>query len=241
MCFTIEIHLSRKAIEQRFSVDTSSLYDFDFNYFYRAFTNPMIPVIDQNDPDRVMLSQWGLIPSWAGDRKSAEQIRKGTYNARSESLGVKPSFKGPLRQGRCLVIAHGFFEWQLVNGIRVPWYIRLKENTPFAFAGLCDTWEDPETGSRTHTFTIITAAANPLMEKIHNTKKRMPVILRPENEEAWVKEEMSDREALQLLLPLDDGAFHAHTVSHKISSKDADPADPRIIESFHHPVSGSLF
>jgi putative SOS response-associated peptidase YedK len=69
----------------------------------------------------------------------------------------------------------------------------------------------------------------------------MPVILRPEHEEAWVTEKISDREALQLLLPLDDGAFHAHTVSHMISSKDADPADPRIIESFQHPVSGSLF
>ena len=47
MCFTIEIHLTRKAIEERFRVDTSALYDFDFNYFYRAFSNPFIPVIAQ--------------------------------------------------------------------------------------------------------------------------------------------------------------------------------------------------
>ena len=62
MCFTIEVHLTRKAIENRFSVDTSALYDFDFNYFYRAFANPLIPVVTQEDPERVRLMHWGLIP-----------------------------------------------------------------------------------------------------------------------------------------------------------------------------------
>jgi putative SOS response-associated peptidase YedK len=86
MCFTIEVHLSRKAIENRFSVDTSALYDFEFAYFYRAFSNPLIPAISMHDPDQAVLMQWGLIPSWVRDRQKAEQIRKGTYNARAESL-----------------------------------------------------------------------------------------------------------------------------------------------------------
>ena len=138
MCFTIEVHLTRKAIESRFAVDTSALYDFDFKYFYKAFSNPHIPVITQHDPHAVQLMQWGLIPAWAADRNKAEQIRKGTYNARSESLHEKPSFRAPMRNGRCLVIAHGFFEWQLVNGVKIPWFIRLKNNQPFVFAGLFD-------------------------------------------------------------------------------------------------------
>jgi len=86
MCFTIEIHLTRKAIEDRFRVDTSALYDFDFNYFYRAFSNPYIPVIAQEGSSKVQLMQWGLIPAWSRDREEAERIRKGTYNARSETL-----------------------------------------------------------------------------------------------------------------------------------------------------------
>ncbi|RPI45908.1 MAG: SOS response-associated peptidase, partial [Bacteroidetes bacterium] len=69
MCFTIEVHLTRKAIENRFSVDTSALDEFDFNYFYRAFQNPMIPVITRDEPERVQLMQWGLIPSWVSDRE----------------------------------------------------------------------------------------------------------------------------------------------------------------------------
>ncbi len=244
MCFTIEVHLTRKAIEQRFSVDTSALYDFDFNYFYKAFSNPLIPVIDQQEPEKVKLSQWGLIPSWVSDRQKADQIRKGTYNARSESLAEKPSFRGALNRGRCLVLAHGFYEWQLVDGIRIPWYVRLKEDGPLAFAGLSDQWADPETGEIHHTFSIITTAANPLMAKIHNTKQRMPVILTPGQEKRWIGEEPSGDVAVdprQLLIPFDEKEMHAHTVSPLISKKDIDPGNPELIKAYTYPSPGNLF
>jgi putative SOS response-associated peptidase YedK len=241
MCFTIEIHLSRKAIEERFSANTSALYDFDFNYFYRAFSNPPIPVIDQQEPDQVKLSQWGLIPSWVSDRQKAEKIRKGTYNARIETLAEKPSFREPLRRGRCLVIAHGFFEWQLVNGVRVPWYIRLKSDAPFVFAGLCDQWKDSESDQLLHTCTIITTVANPLLAKIHNTRKRMPVILPPEDEQQWIARDVPPADALQMLLPLDQNKLQAHTVSPMIAAPDARPDDPDLISPYTYSIPDSLF
>jgi len=241
MCFTIEIHLTRRSIEERFRVDTSALYDFDFNYFYRAFSNPYIPVIAQEDSSRIQLMQWGLVPSWSRDRQEAEKIRKGTYNARSESLLEKPSFREPLNSGRCLVIAGGFFEWQLVDGVKVPWYIRLKSETPFAFAGLFDTWRDPLEGEVLKSCTIITTRANPLMEKIHNTKKRMPVILNMEKETEWILGEPSLLKRKQLLVPFKDADLKAHTVSSRLSSPGVDPADPRIIEPVQQLSSGKLF
>lgn len=241
MCFTIEVHLSRKAIEKRFSVDTSALYDFDFRYFYKAFSNPMIPVIEQQEPDHVKLMQWGLIPSWVEDPDKAESIRKGTYNARAESLHEKPSFRTPLRNGRCLVIAHGFFEWQQVNGKKIPWYIRLKSNEPFVFAGLYDNWMNPDTGEGISTFSIITTAANPLLEKIHNTKKRMPVILPKEHERQWITGDISFRKANQLLIPFDQQELHAHTVSPSLSRADTLKDGPDIIKPYNYPVPGSLF
>jgi len=241
MCFTIEVHLTRKAIENRFSVDTSALYDFDFNYFYKAFTNPSLPVISQERPSEVRLMEWGLIPAWAMDREKAEQVRKGTYNARAESLHEKPSFREALRNGRCLVLAHGFFEWQLVNGQKIPWYIKLKNDRPFAFAGLYDHWMDPDGENPLYTFSIITTAANPLMEKIHNTKKRMPVILSEETEHQWILGDMSLRKARQLLLPFDETSLQAHTVSPMISRTQFSPQDPEIIKPYDHQVSGRLF
>jgi putative SOS response-associated peptidase YedK len=241
MCFTIEVHLTRKAIENRFRVDTSALYDYDFNYFYRAFTNPLIPVISMEDPAQVRLMEWGLIPEWVGERKKAEQIRKGTYNARAESLHEKPSFREPLSSGRCLVIAHGFFEWQLINGVRIPWFIRLKNEEPFVFAGLYDTWRDPENKDLLQTFSIITTKANSLMEKIHNTKKRMPVILSKDFEKEWIMGDISLHKVNKLLTPIDETYIHAHTVSHLVSRNQVDPKNAELIKPYSHPVSGSLF
>jgi putative SOS response-associated peptidase YedK len=241
MCFTIEIHLTRRAIEERFKVDTSALYDFDFNYFYRAFSNPLIPVISQEDSSRIQLMQWGLVPAWSRDRTEAERIRKGTYNARSETLHEKPSFREPLNRSRCLIIAGGFFEWQLLDGARIPWYITLKSGTPFAFAGLFDTWRDPLDDELLKSCTIITTGANPLMAKIHNTKKRMPVILNREKETEWLSEEPSLLKRKELLTPCDDSDLKAHTVTPRLSDPHADPSDPSMIEPYQQISPGKLF
>lgn len=241
MCFTINIHLTRKAIEDRFRVDTSALYDFSFNYFYRAFSNPNVPVIAMEDPGRVELMQWGLVPSWAGEREQAETIRKGTYNARAETLHEKPSFKQPLVSGRCLVIARGFFEWQLVNGVKIPWYISQANAKPFVFAGLYDSWMDADSGEVLRTFSIITTSANALMARIHNTKKRMPVILEPGSEFDWIEGEISLLKRNRLLLPIENKALIAHTVAPSIGSPTADPSSPSMIQVYDYPVSGTLF
>jgi putative SOS response-associated peptidase YedK len=241
MCFTIEIHLSRKAIEDRFKADGSALSDFDFNYFYKAFSNPYIPVIAQEDSSRVQLMQWGLIPAWSRDREEADHIRKGTYNARSETLHEKPSFKGALNRGRCLVIARGFFEWQLVGQQRIPWYISLKNGEPFVFAGLCDSWIDPRTGEILKSFSIITTDANPMLAHIHNTKKRMPVILKKDLENEWISGDPSLLLRKKLLQAYPESDLKAHTIAPHLSSSRADPADPGIIVPHKHNVSGKLF
>lgn len=241
MCFTIEIHLSRKAIEDRFKVDGSVLYDFDFDYFYRAFNNPFIPVIAQDDASSVQLMQWGLMPSWSRDREEAERIRKGTYNARSETLHEKPSFKKALNRGRCLIIAGGFYEWQLVHKEKVPWYITLKTGRPFVFAGLFDTWKDPLNGETYKSCSIITTTASPLMEKIHNTKKRMPVILDKELETEWITGESSLLKRKRLLKPYNDTGLKAYTVNPRLISPNADPSDPGIIEPYKQISTGRLF
>jgi putative SOS response-associated peptidase YedK len=241
MCFTIEIHLSRKAIEDRFQVDGSALYDFDFNYFYKAFTNPYIPVIAQEDSSRVQLMQWGLVPAWSRNREEAERIRKGTYNARSETLHEKPSFKGALNRGRCLIIARGFFEWQLIDKLRIPWYISLKNGDPFVFAGLCDTWKDPLNGEILKSCSLITTRANPMMEKIHNTKKRMPVILKKELEGNWISGDPSFLKRKELLQDYNESGLQAHTVSPRLSSPHIDPSDPGVIEPYEYNSPGTLF
>jgi putative SOS response-associated peptidase YedK len=241
MCFTINIHTTRNAIEKRFNVDASALSDFDFRYFYKAFNNPQMPVITQKDPQQVQLMNWGLIPNWVKETEQAEQIKKGTYNARDESLDIKPSFQNALIKGRCWIIAKGFFEWQHVGSEKIPWYISKQNHALFAFAGLYDTWNNPDTGENIKTFSVVTTKANPLMEKIHNTKLRMPVMLYDHNEKEWIKPILEEEYRSNILLPYNEQLLNTHTISKDISKKSADPDDGKILQKIDYHIDGKLF
>jgi len=241
MCFTISIRTTRDAIEKRFNADTSALSDFDFRYFFKAFEFPRIPVITLQDPGKVRLMHWGLIPAWSRDREQAMKIRTGTCNARGESLHEKPSFQKAAATQRCLVVVSGFFEWQHVARQKIPWYIQHKQKELFALAGIFDQWRDPATLQQLDTFSIVTTAANPLMEKIHNTKKRMPVILDQLNESAWISENLDTGTKNRLLVPYPDDELKAYTVGKTISAKTADPSDPEMIRPVNYYKDGTLF
>jgi putative SOS response-associated peptidase YedK len=132
--------------------------------------------------------RWGLIPSWAKDTS----ISSYTSNARAETLLEKPSFKNSFRSRRCLIPADGFYEWGKVGREKFPYYFRMKEDGPFAFAGLWDRWRDPE-GTLIESCTIVTTTPNELLEPLHN---RMAVILRPDQFSLWLDPTMTRAEEL---------------------------------------------
>ena len=124
--------------------------------------------------------RWGLIPSWAKDKSIGYKM----INARAETVAERPSYRTALQRRRCLVIADGFYEWQREGKARRPMRITLQSGEPFAFAGLWETWRDPE-GERLQSCTIITTTPNDLVRPIHD---RMPVILPPtSNPSGWTQ------------------------------------------------------
>jgi putative SOS response-associated peptidase YedK len=191
-------------------------------FFAQAFNNPKLPVVTKNE--NIQIFEWGLIPSWTKDQKSADEIRKKTYNARSETIFEKPSFRNPVLKKRCLVIADGFFEWREFAGKKYPYYIRLKSGELFSLAGIYDTWNDK------NTFSIITTDANDLMKKIHNTKQRMPVILKKEEENKWLDESLNREEISIMLSAYDDKLMEAYPVSRLLTTKGTRQDDPHVIE-----------
>jgi putative SOS response-associated peptidase YedK len=241
MCFTIHIRSSRDAIEKRFNTDASALRDFDFRYFHKAFENPALPVITQENPAKVALMNWGLIPHWARDESHAFSIRKGTYNARHESLADKPSFRDAYESGRCLIIANGFFEWQHIGKNKTPWFIQRSDQELFAIAGIYDRWRNPENGEERNTFSLVTTRANPLMEKIHNTKKRMPLILEKERENQWIEAVLAAKTLEIITKPLDQEQLKAHTVSKNLGTSSANPHSMDTIRKTEYFVDQDLF
>lgn len=240
MCFTINIRTTRSAIAKKFDADASALFDFDFRYFYRAFDNPLIPVISQDDPGRIQIMQWGLIPHWVKDEGQAASIRKGTYNARAESLTEKPSFRKAYAERRCLVIVTGFFEWQHTRQQKIPWFIQHKDEQIMALGGVADRWLHPSTGNSIHSFSIVTVHANPLLAKIHNTKKRMPLILGEESAKAWLDQDHLPEYKATLMKPFDEALLKAHTVRNQLSGVH-DPHESSVTEPYSYPRDQTLF
>ena len=184
-----------------------------------------VPVILRHGGENACrLMHWGLIPNWAKDPSVGNRM----INARAESLREKPAFKQLVETRRCIVPADGFYEWRKEGKRRVPMWVHLKNREPFGLAGLWDVWRNPS-GSRVESFTIITTEPNELIRPFHN---RMPVILRPEDEELWLDvSRTSFAKSRSLLKPYPDELMYAHDVSQLVNSAKDD--GPECIE----PVS----
>ena len=132
--------------------------------------------------------RWGLVPFWAKDLKIGSRM----INAQSETAATKPSFRSAWKTRRCLVVADGFYEWPTRD---TPRLITTKDNEPFAFAGLWESW-GPKDSEKVETFTILTCAPNEFMATIHN---RMPVIFTQDQWPAWLGETGAAPDQLQAL------------------------------------------
>jgi putative SOS response-associated peptidase YedK len=174
-----------------------------------APTQGVATVLVEDGKRKLEMLHWGLIPSWADDPSIGNKM----INARAETVAEKPSFRKAFRNHRCLVLADGFYEWQKTANGKQPYYIRMEDDSPFAFAGLWESWKN---GSEVRSTTIITTDANDVVAPIHD---RMPVILHPEDYALWLDPDFDEKEPLTTLLkPYPAEAMEAYPVSRRVNS-----------------------
>lgn len=138
-------------------------------------------------PRQARLGVFGLIPAWAQDPK----IARHTYNARSETVAVKPSFRDAWRRAQhCIVPAEAIFEPDWRSGKAVARRIAHAGGPPMGLAGLWSLWRD-SLGTDLYSFTLLTihADAHPFMRQFHkpDEEKRMVVVLPPERYDDWLQ------------------------------------------------------
>lgn len=183
MCFFSNLSQTPPKLEKRFEAqfpDSTGYRPGDLN----AFAFPATPIITNKDPRAILMGNWGLIPHWAKD----DSIRKYTLNARVETIHEKPSFRSSIKN-RCLIPADAFYEWQWLDPKgknKQKYRICTADQQTFAFAGIFTVRFDPNTGDESLTYSILTTAANEFMAEIHNSKKRMPIILPNDLEGEWL-------------------------------------------------------
>lgn len=169
----------------------------------------------------LVLLRWGLVPFWAKDPGIGARM----INARSETVAEKPAFRAAFRRRRCLVPADGFYEWRRLERGKQPFYVRLRDERPFAFAGLWERWEGPDE-TAIDSCTLLTTEPNDLIRPVHS---RMPVILSPKDYDLWLDPGVQKAELLQpLLRPYPSEGMLAYPISTWVNKPKND--SPRCIE-----------
>jgi putative SOS response-associated peptidase YedK len=207
---------------------------YNTHYHENGFDFLPSPIVTAENKDALQPFNWGLIPWWTKGLDAGLKLRVQTLNCISEEMYEKPAFRDSAKEGkRCLIPCSGFFEWRWMDEkgkTKVPYYVSLPGKKLFSIAGLYATFRDRSTDQRHPTYTVLTTRANNLMEKIHNSKKRMPVIIPREYEQDWLNPSLSQEDVLALCQPIDGNVMEGHTISKLITNKKEETDVPRVLE-----------
>jgi|ERR1043166_1594929 putative SOS response-associated peptidase YedK len=193
--------------ELRRTMALQSVMELPPNYNV-APTQPVLVARERDGIREGVAMRWGLIPSWAKDKKTS------FINARSDTLAGKPAFRAAFKRRRCLILGNGYYEWKVAGKQKWPFYFRMKDDKPFTFAGVWETWKGEEPAIES--CSIITTDGNELTRDVHD---RMPVILSGDDALAWLDPTIEDPTALlELLRPYPAEEMMAIPVSQLVNS-----------------------
>lgn len=171
-------------VKEKLAVDLPGHYP---DQAYPGFAAPIVVRSHLSGRVACGLARFGLIPPWARD----EKIGRHTYNARSETACVKPSYRAAWHQRRyALVLVDHFFEPSYASGQAVRWKIELGSGDPMAIACLWERWIDPAVDQPVVSFSMLTVNADdhPVMSQFHKPadEKRTPLVIAPHLYRTWL-------------------------------------------------------
>jgi putative SOS response-associated peptidase YedK len=214
MCGRFTLFEPDKVLSREFGVSGAPPLSPRYNIAPSQSVAAVRPVPEGSGRELALL-RWGLIPSWSKDPAIGNRL----INARAETAREKPSFRNAFKRRRCLIPANGFYEWQRLERGKRPYFVRMRDERVFAFAGLWDRWESPDEGA-VETCTILTISANAVLAPIHD---RMPVILPPGEYDRWLDPSLKDPDSLTpLLVPFPPEKMLAYPVSPRVNAPSAD-------------------
>ncbi|MCX7955194.1 MAG: SOS response-associated peptidase [Bacteroidales bacterium] len=211
MCFSISFNVNPKIYVARYinlikNKNPENL-TFEPAYFVSAFDFPELPIVTT---ENIMMAKWGLVPRWFKG-SNINETRLKILNVKIESVVEKIWARHLLMNNRCLLGVTGFFEWRSYNNQKYPYYIKLKNTEIFSIGCFYDEHFINE--KKIISFTIITTQANEVMQKIHNVKKRMPLIIKPKYENDWLTCDNDIEKKINEFIILGNDDLEYYTVS----------------------------
>lgn len=162
-------------------------------YLNDGFTHSYIYIIPMNEPTHWYPASWGLVPTYTEPEAFYKSGKYNTLNARDDKVFDSRLYGKPIREGRCLIFADGFYEPHHFGKESQPYFCYLQESenykdrSIFTFAGIYTL--DAEGSYYT---SLITVEANLLFEKVHNKARRMPLVLDRKFEKEWLEQGQSE-------------------------------------------------
>jgi putative SOS response-associated peptidase YedK len=189
-----------------------------------------VDVVVRGDDQRILHPmRWGLIPGWW--KKPLKEMRVATFNARADTIAIKPMFKDSFQRRRCLMPATGYYEWITApNGKKLPIYFSRADGEPITFAAIQDAWTNPETGERIRSCSMVITEANKVVSDVHD---RMPVILELKDIEQWERGDVKD--AAALMKPTAEDVLQKWPVSPRVNSSRTPGEDSSLVERVELP------
>lgn len=198
--------------------DTFDIFEDDIEILYKRYNiAPTINIPIFTNTKKYTYAHFGLIPSWAENRKTIH------INARSETVFEKQSFRESYKQRRCIIPVNGYYEWEkdLETKESVPFLISSSIDSFFVFAGIYEYWYDNVSGKMITSCALLTTEPNEKIGKIHD---RMPVILDPKDWAVWLDDQSSFEKLNSLYTPFLDENITITKVNDLVNSVKNDSA-----------------
>lgn len=242
MCFHTSLTAKKEIIEKRFDANFSQFDVFEPYYHLSGFDEGFVYIIKQDEYNLIEPSYWGLLPPDYNIYQRKGFLKKtNSLNARAEGLFESPLFKKPIIENRCLIIADGFFEPHKRNNESFPHYIRYRDKSLFAFAGIYTELDD-----EVITASIITTLANPFFKEIHNSpnrlgEHRMPLVLDENQENDWLNPNLNKDDINDLLFSFTSKEFEAYPVTKDVMNSHKNSNNQNALEPVFYEQLNTLF
>jgi putative SOS response-associated peptidase YedK len=218
MCGRYQRHSDKQRIVEAFHLGNVDGLALEFPPDYNAAPQSFQPVIvwDRQFGTRSPhMMFWLFLPPYVTDPK---RFRLDTINACGESLMDSNVWRDAFLHSRCIVPVDSFIEWKRVDAkTKLPWVFAMKDDEPFALAGVYRRWRSPGRKSDMDTFAIITTEPNEfLAEKTGHD--RMPVIIKKQDYQRWLEPGDEARPPIDLIRPFDSDRMKAWRVDRRVNN-----------------------
>jgi putative SOS response-associated peptidase YedK len=251
MCYNTRQSRKKAELEKWLKVEAvikDSQPELELIYYNASgWTHPVMWMVPQEHPNKLLPSMWGLMPSRQKQADYHDYFKNpktfGGLNAKSEKLFDHFIYRYSWEKRRCIIPIDGFFEPHntkvKVKGrdFKVPFYFHRKDGDPLYLGGIYT-----QTVDERWTFAVLTKPATPMFAKVHNDKKRRPVLIAEQNIDAWLHNGNTESDVQELIDDdLWEGELEAYPVTKDLYSRKVDSNYPEINEKVSYPEVSITF